>query len=409
MDNNTGAASFSQPHFNGAPVKQSSSRSSLSLMRVLLIILVVAGFGLGSTLGALWWGHYSLAAKCKTDLTSYNQQQKQLENWLDSHSSISEITRDQVLTDDVDTVDAYQSLYAQAKDILSDKVDSNQCDSSHSTADLKKSDNGLTDQISKVNDILGRLPSLATDVKSANEAKQLSDAKAALQSTLYSAQNLSGNSALSDSTRTQLLKSVAVAKSVLNSDDLANVTSVRRQMDDIISQINEKLSSQNAELAQIEAKISSIKSEPDANGDYTGSAINILNSAGISEVWGLDNMRGACAVTPEQAASWIAAFCSATPQKVYINSTLGTDTTHDIYFADAMRHELGHYMIYRRCGSVSPASIGSSANAESTASSYAVLYLGANANTLNRAGDERYHMNQASDDAAARIHAGQCQ
>ena len=119
-------------------------------------------------------------------------------------------------------------------------------------------------------------------------------------------------------------------------------------------------------------------------------------------------MRGACSITGEQASSWLAAFCSATPNYIYINNTLGSDVTSDAYFADAMRHEIAHYLIYRRCGTSEPASIGSGANAESTASSYAVLYLGANAKTLNRAMDSRYHMNTASDEAAARIHAGQC-
>ena len=181
-----------------------------------------------------------------------------------------------------------------------------------------------------------------------------------------------------------------------------------RLLTKLTDEVNDQLLAANQELLDIETAVSNIATYASADGSYIDSAMDILSAAKLQPVWGLEKMRGACSITGEQASSWLAAFCSATPNYIYINNTLGSDVTSDAYFADAMRHEIAHYLIYRRCGTSEPASIGSGANAESTASSYAVLYLGANAKTLNRAMDSRYHMNTASDEAAARIHAGQC-
>lgn len=370
---------------------------------------IAIGLVAGSIFGAIWWGHRSLVVSCADKLVVYNNRIDSFQNWADSNSDVANVTRDEVMSDDVEAVNNFRSIYAKAKSIARDeKVADSQCNSERRNADLHATVNEIDQKSDQLAEYLTQLKSSTSVIATAMHNKELSDAKSALESTLLSAKTLSNNQSINSSTRSQLIRAVAVAQSVMQSDDLSNIVSVRKQMDDIVSQLNESISNTNIELAQLEEKVKSVKSTPDKNGSYITSAQNILASANLSPVWGLSNMSGACSITPQQAASWIAAFCTATPHQVYINNGLGLDTTNDIYFADAMRHEIGHYMIYRRCGSVEPASIGVGANAESTASSYAVLYLGANANTLNRAGDSRYHMNQASDNAAARIHAGQC-
>ena len=231
----------------------------------------------------------------------------------------------------------------------------------------------------------------------------------ALRSTILSAKRLAGSQWMRAETRTKLNQTIANASTYLESTNVASIGQARRQMDSLIDQINQLISATNAELLQIEERLRATPTVADGNGNYAQSATNIVNAAGLKVVWGLEQMRGYCAITEQNIASWMAAFCTGAPGNVYINSRMSARASFDRYFADAMRHEVGHYLIFRRCGTTEPASIGNQANAESTASSYAVLYLGANANTLNRATDARYHMDELSDQAAARIHAGQCE
>lgn len=389
----------------GQPSLAQQQRSQRQRIVVSLVSTFV--FAVVVTLAAMVVGHYNLVATCELTQAAYGRQATQLRRLIDSNAQTAKITTDDVATDDAAVVNDFQSSYKQAKEMLDNRVDG-QCASGERNAALNQTISQLEQAVAKMNDLAASIGSGASQVTTANQNKQLADAKSALKSTILSVESLSQNRNLSASTRTQLNQAAATAGGILESDNLSNIVSARKQMDDIVKQVNDALSSTNESLLEIEQKVSAVTNQADGSGSYVTSAVNILNTAGLQEVWGLSNMRGACSITDEQAASWIAAFCSATPSKVYINSQLPLSTTNDVYFADAMRHEIGHYLIYRRCGTSEPASIGSQANAESTASSYAVLYLGANANTLNRAGDERYHMNQASDEAAARIHAGQC-
>ena len=245
-------------------------------------------------------------------------------------------------------------------------------------------------------------------VSDSHQRKLLSDARSALNSTILSVETLAQNTTLSSDTRSKLAQEALVARRVSSSSSVSTVEAARKELDDLVNSVNDEISRNNQDILDIEAAVRTVKTTADSSGSYVNSAVKIIHAGGLSEVWGLSAMRGACAITAEQQRSWMAAYCESTPTQVYINSTLGAETTKDSYFADAMRHEVAHHLIHRRCGTTEPASIGDSANAESVASSYAVLYLGANAATLNRATDSRYYMNQASDDAAARIHAGQC-
>ena len=382
-----------------------SQRHSRRVITSVAISLLVACLAVG---GALLIGHQRLAYTCTDTAKAYQQQAEQLQQLLDDNADALDITTDDVLDENKSVVNDFQTAYKQAEEELANAPGLDQCGWGYSNENLQSSIVELAGGATTLSDLYYRVESGAENVQLANQIKLLSDARSALNSTMLSAQALSQNQSLSSEVRSQLSRAVSLATNVLETNDLDDIQDARDQLDDIIDEVNDQLLAANQELLDIEAAVSNIATYATDDGSYVDSALRILSAANLEPVWGLDRMRGACSITNEQASSWLAAFCSATPNYIYINNTLGSDVMNDAYFADAMRHEIAHYLIYRRCGTSDPASIGDQANAESTASSYAVLYLGANAKTLNRATDSRYHMNTASDEAAARIHAGQC-
>ena len=375
------------------------------VISTVIISLLVACVSVG---GALLIGHQRLVATCSETMKSYQQQAEQLQQLLDDNADALDITTDDVLDENKSVVNDFQTAYKQAEEELANAPSDDQCASRQNSDGLKSATAELAGATLTLSDLYYQVDNGAENVQLANQIKLLADARSALNSTMLSAQALSQNQSLSSEVRTQLSRAVSLASNVMETNDLDDIQDARDQLDEIIDEVNDQLLAANQELLDIEAAVSNIATYASADGSYIDSAMDILSAAKLQPVWGLEKMRGACSITGEQASSWLAAFCSATPNYIYINNTLCSDVTSDAYFADAMRHEIAHYLIYRRCGTSEPASIGSRANAESTASSYAVLYLGANAKTLNRAMDSRYHMNTASDEAAARIHAGQC-
>lgn len=375
------------------------------VVSTVIVSLLVACVSVG---GALLIGHQRLVATCSETMKSYQQQAEQLQQLLDDNADALDITTDDVLDENKSVVNDFQTAYKQAEEELANAPSDDQCASGQNSNGLKSATAELASATLTLSDLYYQVDNGAENVQLANQIKLLADARLALNSTMLSAQALSQNQSLSSEVRTQLSRAVSLASNVMETNDLDDIQDARDQLDEIIDEVNDQLLAANQELLDIEAAVSNIATYASADGSYIDSAMDILSAAKLQPVWGLEKMRGACSITGEQASSWLAAFCSATPNYIYINNTLGSDVTSDAYFADAMRHEIAHYLIYRRCGTSEPASIGSGANAESTASSYAVLYLGANAKTLNRAMDSRYHMNTASDEAAARIHAGQC-
>ncbi len=375
------------------------------VISTVIISLLVACVSVG---GALFIGHQRLVATCSETMKSYQQQAEQLQQLLDDNADALDITTDDVLDENKSVVNDFQTAYKQAEEELANAPSDDQCASGQNSDDLKSATTELASATLTLSDLYYQVDNGAENVQLANQIKLLADARSALNSTMLSAQALSRNQSLSSEVRTQLSRAVSLASNVMETNDLDDIQDARDQLDEIIDEVNDQLLAANQELLDIEAAVSNIATYASADGSYIDSAMDILSAAKLQPVWGLEKMRGACSITGDQASSWLAAFCSATPNYIYINNTLSSDVTSDAYFADAMRHEIAHYLIYRRCGTSEPASIGSGANAESTASSYAVLYLGANAKTLNRAMDSRYHMNTASDEAAARIHAGQC-
>lgn len=388
------------------PKRQSKKRSiALPLVITLASAVVVAVL-------CLWYSHSNLVSSCEDLVTAQAEQIDKLKQLLADNKDKLEISTDDVRSDDKSTVNLFQARYKQAEeeiDRIELEADSEQCSSQKRIKELKLATIELEYSIADLDNMYTTTQQYAQAVSEANELKLLDDAKSALDSVSSATQTLSRNQSLSAKVRTQLNRAVLLAQSVADTDDIEDINEARTQLESILSEVNDSLNNANAELLDIEKKVAAIKSAPNSEGSYADSAMNILSAANLQPVWGLERMRYAnCNISNEQVNSWLAGFCTGSPQTVYISTTLSDSTMNDAYFADAMRHEIAHYLIYRRCGTPEPTSIGSSANSESTASSYAVLYLGANANTLNRAADSRYHMTRASDEAAVRIHAGQC-
>ena len=384
----------------GQPVAGNGRRRRGLSIAATLIISLGVGF-------VVW--HIGSVVDCNKALGSYRQQKQALERAVKDSADQAKATVDDVPTGQKQAVERLQADMKRAQTLLNKSVDEHQCASTNQTVAITEAGVRLQAGSGELKELAGLLTTEAEVVKQARHAKQLNDARVALRSTILSAKRLSGSQWMRAETRAKLNQTIANAGAYLESTDVASIGRARRQMDSLIDQINQLISATNAELLQIEERLRATPTVADGNGNYAQSATNIVNAAGLKVVWGLEQMRGYCTITEQNIASWMAAFCTGAPGNVYINNRMSARASFDRYFADAMRHEVGHYLIFRRCGTTEPASIGSQANAESTASSYAVLYLGANANTLNRATDARYHMDELSDQAAARIHAGQCE
>lgn len=352
---------------------------------------------------------YPFVYSCNQAQSAYLQQSKRLMTLTtSSRNLLANSSLDDVADTDRSKITQLSQDYQKAINLLRDVPKTSEC-TPYDPISLSQQARTYSSFNTEANVLYYSLANDETALQAAIESKKLADAHDALNSTIESANSLSNDTRLAASTRTQINQAVALAQSVAQSGDYNQINSARKQLDEIVDKVNSALNSENATLLNIEKAVANVKTTADSSGSYVNSAMSILKAANLQASWGLLSMQGACSITNQQANSWLAAFCSATPNQIYIRSNLGPEYTHDAYFADAMRHEIGHYLIYRRCGTTVPASIGSASNAESTASSYAVLYLGADAVTLNRAADSRYHMDDNSFAAAARIHSGRCQ
>lgn len=186
------------------------------------------------------------------------------------------------------------------------------------------------------------------------------------------------------------------------------LTKINNSLQALVNDVNKELVRATSNLSKTESAVQSINNYMDNSGTYMAAAKDILRAAGKEMVVGIDKASGHCDITDEQATTWLAAYCPNTSDKVYVNPVYFSTTAYSPYFADTMRHELGHNFIYNRCGTTSPKSITGTANEESTASAYAVLYLGASEATLNQASDPRYIMTADAFASAQKIRAGQC-
>jgi hypothetical protein len=112
-------------------------------------------------------------------------------------------------------------------------------------------------------------------------------------------------------------------------------------------------------------------------------------------------------VDPQLVTAW---FCGYEPYVIHLNRESGIMPYHlyEAGFVDTVKHELGHHIIFQRCGTTEVD--GPGIEEEGITNSYAVMYLEADREEAARnvVGFPQYATSVDTDAAAARIHAGSC-
>ena len=385
---------------------QKPSRAT-RIVTALVTLLLFAGLTTGIYFVIDYGMRQRLATECTATTDNLRTVQARTRQLIQNQADTLGLSQDQV--QDKQTVKDMDAARKSAKDLTN--YSPANCQPSQNAKILRANKQEITDKYAKLNQTYRELDQAIRAAAASYQAKELADAKDALTSTLNSAKEVatklqnSGNASMAMRFESVLHQ----VQQLANDDNVSEIKQAREQLDEVIDQVNNSLSTTAKEVNEIESKIKAITNQRGSDGTYKDTATNIIHTAGLKESWGLMSMQGACAISSEQAQSWVGAFCTATPDRVYISDSRPAEEYADSYFADAMRHEVGHYLIYRRCGTTSPRVIdGSGADTEAVTSAYAVLYLGANDNTLNRAADSRYHMTTSAYAAAAKIHSGQC-
>lgn len=161
-------------------------------------------------------------------------------------------------------------------------------------------------------------------------------------------------------------------------------------------------------LGATEAKIKSGTYAKSADGTYLKAGEQLAADTGLAVDYNFSDMNSHC-TRMSNIDYVVAAFCSNSPSLVYVNMDHKnySNVIRSEDYVDTMKHELSHYFIYKRCGTTRPPM---GVETEAITNSYAVKYLGADANRMRKfnEGFPQYYMSQASDAAADKIHSGQC-
>lgn len=162
------------------------------------------------------------------------------------------------------------------------------------------------------------------------------------------------------------------------------------------------------QLDSIEQQIAAFQGQAGQDGTYAQSGEQMLSIAGLHADYDFRSISQYCPSMTTDPYTF-AAFCEQKADTVFVN------TGHEAYpsvvrtaeYLDELRHEIAHSMVYSRCDTVAPPL---HAETEGMTNSYAVMYLGANRDTLSRTGASfpQYAMNEQTDQAAASAHAGTC-
>lgn len=175
--------------------------------------------------------------------------------------------------------------------------------------------------------------------------------------------------------------------------------------------------------ADLEPKIAAAANNMGSN--YRESAQKIVELAGLQINWDFNAGKQYCTKSssnnPDMQAledkETFAYYCPVTPNVIYANTDAnGWDT--DYAPAAAIRHELAHHAIHMYCGTIQPPVVMQDGvnRFEGVTNSYAIKYLGADANWLKQSAEyaaqnhhEQYLMNDYTDKAAEAIHRGECE
>ncbi len=152
---------------------------------------------------------------------------------------------------------------------------------------------------------------------------------------------------------------------------------------------------------------------PDWRGTYHSAAAELAGFFGVEVDYRFDNILEHCTGGDLDRRFVIAAVCSHTPDRIYVNEDHGNypDSARQPYWFDAVRHELAHLQILDRCGTTRPAVIAATpTHHEAVTNSYAVLYLGMDRELARQANDgfTHYYTSPESDAAAREIRQGRC-
>ena len=161
--------------------------------------------------------------------------------------------------------------------------------------------------------------------------------------------------------------------------------------------------------ADWEKKIKAVPIQMGADGIYLASGEQLIASVGLNVTYDYRSIYDHCTMTRLSEERTLGAFCTATPNLIYINqnsSNWGNDVT-TIHYPNTIKHGLAHAMIHRICGALQPAL---RVDYEALTSSYAVLYFDADRGMLNSNVQNApwYEMTEASDTAAQLVHDGHC-
>jgi hypothetical protein len=102
--------------------------------------------------------------------------------------------------------------------------------------------------------------------------------------------------------------------------------------------------------------------------------------------------------------SVIAAYCHATPEKIYVNKNAQSYDyiIKDVYFISTIKHEIAHHQIGLICRTASPPIAGSLV--EGVTSSFANIYMGANLTNRYFENFPEYQITDATERIARQIH-----
>lgn len=329
---------------------------------------------------------------------------------LDKNKSVASVKDTDVLEADRGRVTEFTESYRHAIKLLDSSEAVQACKSSANMADLGDKAKAIEKQLAAAKVAIVDLDNKIKAVKLAIDNKKMNDIRDSVQLRIDQLNESAQAPMLSQDYKDNIDKEIDRVIDAFNNKkvNLAEATKMNESLQSLVNDVNKELARVTSGLAKVEASVQQVQNYVDADRTYVSAAKDILAAAGKEMVVGIDKASPHCNITHDQAESWLAAYCPNTADKVYVNPNYFGTTAYTPYFADTMRHELGHNFIYMRCGTTSPKSIFGTANEESTASAYAVLYLGADMATLNQASDPRYYMTTDAFASARKIRSGQC-
>ncbi|PAU68291.1 hypothetical protein B1526_0476 [Bifidobacterium criceti] len=167
----------------------------------------------------------------------------------------------------------------------------------------------------------------------------------------------------------------------------------------------------NATIAQWEHNITAVPITQGADGTYLETGEALAKAVGLTPNYDFQSVHQVCSSGRLGDDRSLGAYCPVTQDIIYINQGLDDFDAQisDIYYPNAVKHELAHALIHRICGTTQPP-LG--VDPEALTNSYATLYFGADRDMLQHNAEQGatwYVMTDASDEAARRVHTGQCQ